>query len=182
MKTTIDMLTTAKNIAKKNSYKFGFSWQTLYGPAFEAVLAAQKSWRPGGKSLEDWAEGYLLATIRKERGHHKVYKGQAQYVSLDDAGFAEASDGMSNHELIGDWSAAEEIEKALEEREVVKTVKDMSPRLRMVADMLVEQGCSLTEAGKRLGNYTPARIKQLQGKIAAGIRGEAAEGPQLRLF
>lgn len=89
MQTQTDIRVTANQIARKCAYQYCLPWQTLYGPAFEAVLKAQKSWRPGGKSLEDWAEGYLRATIRRERGHHKVYKSKAQYVSLDAEAYSE---------------------------------------------------------------------------------------------
>lgn len=180
--TTIDILAIANHIIKKYAFKYDLPWQTLYGPAYEAVLAAQKSWRPGGKSLESWAEGYLRAIIRREMGHHKALKAKARYISLDDVAYDGDGEGMSNHELVGDWSGVEEIEEGLECKETTRTIKEMSPRLQAVADMLVGQGCTLTETGKKLGNYTPARVKQLQGKIAAGLRGEVAEGPQLRLF
>lgn len=176
-------LTIATRIARKYAVGRGLPWQTLYGPAFEAVLAAQKSWRPGGKSLESWAEGYLRATIRKERGCHKVFGGhKVKYVSLDQTLDDNDSDIMSNHELVGDeGEAAREIEEVVEEREAREKLRDVSPRLRAVVEML-GKGYTLGETGEKLGGYTPARVKQLQGKIAAGLREKATEGPQLRLF
>lgn len=183
MQTLTDILASANRIARKAAYKFGLSWQTLYGPAYEAVLKAQKSWRPGGKSLEDWAEGYLRATIRKERGCHKVYKGKAQYVSLDGEAFAADGDGMALHEAISqdsDGGATEDrLIQGLRVKDALRVRAGMSPRMRAIVDAEIE-GVGVEEAGENLAGkvYTAARVSQLGKGIPQRV---AAEGPQLAL-
>lgn len=184
MQPSTEILATATLIARKYAWRHGLTWLDLLNPAYEAVLAAQKSWRPGGKSLEARAEGYLRGTIRRERGCHKVYKGRAVHMSLDAEAYSEDGDGMSLHEAIGqdtDGGATEDrLIQGLRVKDALRVRAGMSPRLRAIVDAEIE-GVGVEEAGENLAGkvYTAARVSQLGKNIPHRV---AAEGPQLRLF
>lgn len=184
MKLSPDILKATTLTARKHAWRTGLPFQVLLGPTYEAVLRARKSWRPGGKSLESWAEGYLRATLRKENGCHKVFRGRAQSVSLDAEACSEDGDGMSLHEAFSgdtDGGATEDrIIQGLRVKEALKIRASMSPRLRAIVDAEVE-GVGVEEAAENLAGrvYTPARVSQLGKNIPQRV---TAEGPQLRLF